>query len=136
MATIEAVGGAMLDELPPVPLAPGAVDPDVLDRLLDRPEEPASVIPVLHPDLPAPLDRVPMGRWWPIGIGLRWRPLRVSGSAWAGLIWDSQGEPCRGTAMRDWNSPACCRVLLPTRAGTYRRAILTKPRGIMIIHPW
>ena len=38
------------------------------------------------PGLPPPLDRVPLGRWWPIGIGARWRPLQAEGAAWGGLI--------------------------------------------------
>jgi putative transcriptional regulator len=92
LATIEAVGGALLDELPPVPLASGALDPDALDRLLDRSPEPISAPPVLHPELPVPLDRLAMGRWWPIGIGLRFRPLRVGGSAWGGLILGQPGQ--------------------------------------------
>jgi putative transcriptional regulator len=91
-AAVEAVGGALLDASPPEPLAPSALDPEALDRLLDREYEPPPVPPVLHAGLPAPLDRVPMGRWWPIGIGLRFRPLRVSGSAWGGLILGKPGQ--------------------------------------------
>jgi putative transcriptional regulator len=80
--TLEATGGAVLDELTPVPLTG-----DALDRLLARTEEPAPPPPpVLNPDLPAPLDRVLLGRWWPIGIGARYRPLRTAGSAWGGLV--------------------------------------------------
>ncbi len=93
VATLEAVGGALLDEVPPIPLETDAYSEEALDRLLARPAQPGLVVPaVLHAALPAPLDRVPMGRWWPIGIGLRWRPLRVAGSAWAGLI---LGQPNR-----------------------------------------
>jgi putative transcriptional regulator len=92
MATIEAVGGVLLDALPPEPMAASALDPEALDRLLDRDYEPPAVPPVLHAGLPAPLDRVPMGRWWPIGIGLRFRPLRVGGRGWGGLILGRSGQ--------------------------------------------
>ncbi len=92
MAAIEAVGGALLDELPPEPLAASALDAEAMDRLLDRAYEPPAVPPVLHTGLPAPLDRVPMGRWWPIGIGLRFRPLQVGGAAWGGLILGKPGQ--------------------------------------------
>jgi putative transcriptional regulator len=88
LATLETAGGVLLDDVPPVPLSG-----DALERLLARAEElPPGEPLVLHPDLPPPLDRVPMGRWWPIGLGLRWRPLRTSGAAWAGLI---LGQPGR-----------------------------------------
>jgi putative transcriptional regulator len=94
LATIEAVGGALLNELPPVPLAAEIADPAALDRLLDRGQQPneAADPPVLHAALPPPLDRMPMGRWWPIGSGLRWRPLRVGGAAWGGLILAQPGR--------------------------------------------
>lgn len=89
LADLETVGGALLEELPPAELA---VAPDVLERLLARDPVPEVTPPVLHPELVPPLNRVPMGRWWPIAPGLRWRPLRVSGPAWAGLI---LGQPGR-----------------------------------------
>lgn len=123
VATLEAVGGALLDALPPVALAPGATAADALDRLLARLDPPAradqgrvldpappagppwtagrpwlgdgvgpGVTPVLHPALPAPLNRIPMGRWWPIGFGVWWRPLRVAGAAWGGLILAQPGR--------------------------------------------
>lgn len=88
LATLETTGGALLDELPPVPLTGGA-----LDRLLARLNEPPPTLPpVLNPQLPAPLDRMGLGRWWPIGIGMRYRPLRTTGAAWGGLI---LGQPGR-----------------------------------------
>jgi putative transcriptional regulator len=43
LAEFEAVGGALLDTLPPVPLESGA-----LDQLFDRPEQPIAACPVLH----------------------------------------------------------------------------------------
>jgi putative transcriptional regulator len=88
LATLEATGGIMLDELPPVPLSG-----DALDRLLARFGEPAAVPPpVLNPGLPPPLNRVGLGGWWPVGVGVRWRPLRVGGSAWGGLILAQPGR--------------------------------------------
>ena len=88
LATLEATGGALLDELDPVPLSG-----DALDRLLARADEPAPPPPpVLNPGLPAPLDRVALGRWWPIGLGIRYRPLRTAGSAWGGLVLAQPGR--------------------------------------------
>ena len=82
LVILEAAGGALLDALPPVPLAA-----DALGRLLSRVDEPTSAPPpILNPGLPAPLDRVALGRWWWIGRGMRWRALRASGAAWGGLI--------------------------------------------------
>ena len=80
--TLEATGGALLEDLPPVSLAPAA-----LDQLLGRVDEPAPPSrPILNPDLPAPLNRTPLGRWWPAGRGIRYRPLRTTGPAWGGLL--------------------------------------------------
>jgi len=80
--TLEATGGVLLADLPPFPLAQGA-----LDQLLGRVDEPAPPPrPILHPDLPPPLNRAPLGRWWPAGRGVRYRPLRTTGSAWGGLL--------------------------------------------------
>lgn len=82
LEALEAVGGVLLDSLPPA-----ALSDDALDRLLARAHEPAPPLPpVLNAGLPPPLDRVPLGRWWPIGIGARWRPLQAAGAAWGGLV--------------------------------------------------
>lgn len=82
LAALEATGGALLDSLSPVPLNNNALD-GLLSRINNQtPARP----PILNPELPAPLDRMPIGRWWPIGPGMRWRPLRTSGAAWGGLI--------------------------------------------------
>jgi putative transcriptional regulator len=89
LAMLETAGGLLLEELPPVPLSVGA-----LDRLLLRTNEPSQPhSPVLNPDLPAPLDRVAFGRWWPIGFGVRYRPLLTGGSAWGGLLRAQPGRP-------------------------------------------
>jgi putative transcriptional regulator len=99
LATLEATGGALLDELPPVALAG-----DALDRVLARTgEAPRAVPPVVNPELPAPLDRVSLGRWWTIGLGTRYRPLRTAGAAWGGLIEVQPGRslPRHGHAGRE-----------------------------------
>lgn len=88
LTALEVTGGVLLDELPPVPLRD-----DALERLLSDLDQPPPAEPaVLHPKLPPPLDKVMMGRWWPIGLGVRWRPLRVSGAAWGGLILAQPGQ--------------------------------------------
>jgi putative transcriptional regulator len=88
LATIEATGGVLLDELPPVSLSP-----DALDRLLARADEPPPAPPhVLNPELPAPLNRVSLGRWWPIGFGTRYRPLHTTGATWGGLLLAQPGR--------------------------------------------
>ena len=82
LSTLEATGGALLEDLAPMPLAG-----DALDRLLLRVDDPAPPPPpILHPDLPAPLNRVALGRWWPVGAGVRYRPLKANGAAWGGLL--------------------------------------------------
>ena len=89
LSTLETMGGALLDEI-----APMALNTDALDLLLTRVDDPLPTVPpVLNPDLPAPLDRVALGRWWPIGLGVRYRPLQVAGAAWGGLI---LAQPGRG----------------------------------------
>jgi putative transcriptional regulator len=88
LATLEATGGALLDELTPVPLSG-----DALDRLLARVDELAPAPPpILNPELPIPLNRVSLRHWRPVGFGVRYRPLRVTGGAWGGLL---LGQPNR-----------------------------------------
>jgi len=128
VATLEAIGGALLDEVPPMPLTSDADSQEALDRLLARPAKPGSAVPpVLQPALPAPLDRVPMGRWWPIGIGLRWRPLHVAGSAWAGLI---LGQPNRALPRHGHAGLELTCVLsgaFADPAGTFQAGDLAEP---------
>jgi len=103
LATLEAGGGILLANLPPTAMEAGVPDQATLDRRMPLQGVPASMAapsdiplsappPILHPDLPPPLNRVAMGRWWPIGIGIRWRMLRVRGSAWGGLILAQPGR--------------------------------------------
>lgn len=86
LAALEATGGALLDSLPPEAVGDSALQA-ALDRL-DAP--PPQAVPVLHPDLPAPLNRVVLGRWWPVARGVRWRRMQIGGAAFGGLI---QAQP-------------------------------------------
>lgn len=99
LSTLEATGGALLEDLPPVSLSI-----DALDRLMGRLDRPAPPPPpVLNPDLPAPLNRVALGRWWAIGAGVRYRPLQSNGAAWGGLVLAKPGRslPRHGHAGRE-----------------------------------
>ncbi len=88
VGTLEATGGALLDDLTPIPLNEGA-----LSSLMVRLNNPAPAPPpILNPELPVPLNRVAAGRWWPIGLGARYRPFRTAGAAWTGLV---QAQPGR-----------------------------------------
>jgi putative transcriptional regulator len=71
----EAVGGAMLEEA-----APRLLRPDAFARTLARleqPDVPVAPRPVLHPELPGPLNRYPIGPWRFVQPGLRWRRLTL-----------------------------------------------------------
>jgi putative transcriptional regulator len=88
LATLEATGGTLLEDVPPVPLEPSA-----FDRLLARLDQPPRAPPpIVNPHLPEPLNRIHFGRWWPIGIGIWYRPMQAAGAAWGGLI---LGQPGR-----------------------------------------
>lgn len=82
LATLEATGGALLNDLTPVSLSG-----DALNRVLARTDAPPPAPPpILNPELPPPLNRMSFGRWWPVGFGFRYRPLRTGGTAWGGLL--------------------------------------------------
>lgn len=86
----ESVGGALLDELPPVSMAPGS-----LDRVLARTEMPAprpSPLPVREPGLPPPLNRCTFGAWRHLTFGMRVRPLMTADRCWAGLVEGAAGR--------------------------------------------
>jgi putative transcriptional regulator len=88
LAVLEATGGVLLEDL-----SPAAMPIDALHHLFGRLDEPvADPLPVLNPDLPAPLNRVAFGRWWTVGIGIRYRPLRASDAAWGGLVLAKPGR--------------------------------------------
>ncbi|MFL5255838.1 MAG: cupin domain-containing protein [Rhodopila sp.] len=80
----ETMGGLLLESLPPAEMA---MDFAVVERLLERADdEPPRAPPVLNPGLAPPLDRVRLGRWWPVGRGIRWRFIEAGGAAMAGLV--------------------------------------------------
>ncbi len=79
----EAVGGSVLDDLPPV-----AMSDDALARVLARGDLPqvSVVTAVREAGLPAPLKYCNFGRSRLVAPGLRWRPMRTNGRAWGGLL--------------------------------------------------
>jgi putative transcriptional regulator len=82
VAHLETIGGIILEEIEPEPMSNLPVQPSLIDWQS----------PIVNHNLPAPLNRTPLGsHWWPIGVGLYWRRLRVAGSAWGGLIWGKPG---------------------------------------------
>ena len=121
--TLEATGGALLADLAPVPLSL-----DALDRLMTRLDDPLPPpVPVLNPDLPAPLNRVPFGRWWPVGRGTRYRPVLASGAAWGGLL---LAQPSRSLPRHGHSGLELTCVLSGAFAdgsGTYRAGDLSEP---------
>jgi putative transcriptional regulator len=125
LALLEAVGGVLLDDLTPVPLTG-----DALLRLLDRADEPPPAIPpALNPWLPAPLNRVALGRWWPIGIGMWYRPLRIAGAGWGGVI---LGQPGRALPKHAHDGLELTCILSGSYmdgAGTYVAGDLSEPEG-------
>jgi putative transcriptional regulator len=88
-AMAEAVGGSVLDDLPPT-----AMDDDALALVLARIDRPmAPTVPISRsPGLPPPLDVCTFGPWRRIGFGLRWRPLATGGSIMAGLLEGMPGK--------------------------------------------
>lgn len=80
----EAMGGSVLDNLPPT-----AMDDDALALVLartERPVAPLAPVPRLESGLPPPLNACTFGPWRRIGFGLRWRPLATGGTILAGLL--------------------------------------------------
>ncbi len=79
----EAVGGTVLDDMPPT-----ALDDDALALVLARTERPVVTAPPvrLEPGLPPPLNACGFGPWRRLGFGLRWRGLTSSGRILAGLL--------------------------------------------------
>ncbi|HEY4173414.1 MAG TPA: ChrR family anti-sigma-E factor [Rhodopila sp.] len=125
LETLEATGGALLEELAPV-----AMSGDALDRLLARTDEPAQPPPpILNPELPAPLSRVTLGRWWPIGFGIRYRPLRIAGAAWGGLLLASPNRslPSHGHVGRELT--CILSGSFADEAGVYEAGDLAEPAG-------
>lgn len=84
LAGFEAVGGAMLDEIPPVPLAA-----DLFGRTMERLEgmpstsmkEPAPrKRPALGIELPRAMSHCEIGPWRWLGPGFRWSKVKIAGS--------------------------------------------------------
>jgi putative transcriptional regulator len=123
LATLEATGGALLEDLAPAPLSIEALN-QVLGRLDEPPPAPP---PLLNPDLPAPLDRVAFGRWWPVGLGTRYRPFAVSGAAWGGLLFAQPGRalPRHGHTVLELTCVLC--GAFADGSGTYAEGDLSEP---------
>jgi putative transcriptional regulator len=89
VAHLETIGGIILEEIEPEPTSnlPASLSDRQLQASLSDWQS-----PIVNHSLPAPLNRTPLGSyWWPFAAGLRWRRLRVAGSAWGGLIWGKPG---------------------------------------------
>jgi putative transcriptional regulator len=124
--TLEAVGGVMLEDLPPASMAP-----DALALVLARSERPVPARKPLRtePGLPPPLNHCSFGPWWPVGAGIRWRPLRVGGSAWAGLL---QVAPGRALPQHGHDGLELTCVLqgsFSDATGQYRAGDVAEPDG-------
>ncbi len=85
LSSFEAVGGAMLEDAPPVPQRPDALA-RALARLdeADSLSEPAPRAP--HPELPPPLDSYDIGRWRFIHPGFQLRRLTLPESPDANVV--------------------------------------------------
>ncbi len=123
IATLEATGGALLEDLPPVPVSVHALD-QLLSRL-DEPVPPPS--PVLNPELPAPLDRVAFGRWWPIGAGVRYRPFQASPAAWGGLVFAKSGRSLPRHGHKGLELTCILSGAFADSSGTYHAGDLAEP---------
>jgi putative transcriptional regulator len=122
---LEAAGGILLDQLPPAPLSD-----DALDRLLARADEPAAApLPELNPALPPPLNRIPLGRWWPIGPGMRWRPLQTGGKAWGGLILAQPGRALPRHGHAGLELTCVLTGAFSDGSGLYKAGDLSEPQG-------
>jgi len=131
---LDSVGGVMLEDL-----SPAAMAPDALDLALarsERPMPPPSVAPSANPELPPPLDRCSFGPWWPVGAGIRWRPLRIGGSAWAGLL---QVAPGRSLPRHGHDGPELTCVLrgaFKDSDGRYTAGDVAEPESEDDHQPW
>jgi putative transcriptional regulator len=125
VALLEAAGGALLDAAAPEPLAEAALRA-ALDRL-DAPLPPAPAL--LHPGLPPPLDRVRLGRWWPVAPGVRWRLLRVPGPAFGALVLAGPGRALPVHAHRGLELTAVLSGAFADASGQYVAGDLCEPDG-------
>jgi putative transcriptional regulator len=130
---MEATGGNLLSDIAPAAMAPDALT-RVLARTADAPP-PERSAPILQSGLPPPLDRCAFGRWWPVAPGLRWRPMKVSGRAWAGLLVVAPGRsmPKHG---HDGLELACVlRGSFVDASGRYGAGDIAEPEGDHDIPP-
>ncbi len=129
LTTLEAIGGVLLEELNPISLAC-----DALNCVLARLDDPQPIAPpILNPELPAPLDRIALGRWWPIGIGMRYRPLHVAGAAWGGLVLGQPGHSLPRHAHEGLELTCILSGTFVDGAGEYRAGDLSEP---IMDHDW
>jgi putative transcriptional regulator len=85
LADLEMLGGILLEEIDPLPMC-GVVRPPASFIDLGPP-------PIVNPDLPAPLNRIPLRtRWWPVSAGFWWRMMHVPRPGWGGLLWGRPGS--------------------------------------------
>jgi putative transcriptional regulator len=102
----EALGGALLEEIAPAPMADGALDAlfariDAEDAASAEKPVVAAVAPPMTPDgipLPARLAAHTVGRWRRIGTMLRWARVAVDGDPDANVI--LLRIPANGSAPR------------------------------------
>jgi len=92
VAEFAALGGAILAELPPTPMAPDAlartlamIDPPRAARAASR-ARPAPSPPPGGMPLPAPLHACEIGRWRWLAPGIRWSRVRLPQDAGANVV--------------------------------------------------
>lgn len=126
VATAEMVGGAMLEDLPPADMAD-----DALARVLARSDAPIPPVehPVLEPGLPGVLRYCTFGRWWPVAPGLRWRPMRVQGNAWGGLLSAQPGRTFPRHGHTGLELTCVLQGSLVDQAGRYGVGDVAEPEG-------
>jgi putative transcriptional regulator len=80
VATLEQVGGTLLEGAEPASLSAGALE-RTMTRLDAQDMAPAAEVVLAKAELalPAPLSRYPLGSWRWIGRGVRWREVGVEG---------------------------------------------------------
>lgn len=122
---LEAAGDSMLDDLPPTPVAPDALD-RIMTRLDRDPEPMPRTVAVAAP---SNLAELATGRWRWCGAGIHMMPLIKCDAT------DTRLDPIRvgrGMALlehghADFERPWCCRERLMTTSSTTMWAISPRP---------